>query len=163
MGFGEAIRSCFGKYASFRGRARRSEYWYFTLFIFLITIPATIIDAALFPGTGVGSATRNGPVGSLISLATFLPSLSVAVRRLHDTNWSGWVYGGLFLYLIACVVLLIVQVNFGAGIKIAGLIAAAGGVAYIIFLFVLMVRNGTAGPNKYGPDPKAMDVTEVFS
>jgi uncharacterized membrane protein YhaH (DUF805 family) len=167
MGFFEAIRSCFGKYVTFRGRARRSEYWYFTLFIVLITIPAAIIDEAVFPGAG-GSATRNGPIEGALSLATFLPSLSVTVRRIHDTNWSGWLYGGFFLYLLAglaFVAVFVSQMNSGATTpaSIGAIVFGAGAVAYAIFLFVQMVRNGTAGPNKYGPDPKGHDVTEVFS
>jgi uncharacterized membrane protein YhaH (DUF805 family) len=167
MGFFEAIRSCFGKYASFRGRARRSEYWYFTLFIVLITIPAAIMDAAFFPGAA-GSTTRNGPIEGALSLATLLPSLSVTVRRFHDTNWSGWIYGGFFLYLLAGVAFLVVfasQTNSGAATPfgIGAIVFGAGAFAYGIFLFVLMVRNGTTGPNKFGPDPKGHDVTEVFS
>src|SRR5436189_326586 len=89
MGFGAAIQSCFSKYATFRGRAPRSEYWYFVLFSILIQIPASILDSALSPER---TSSRNGPVSALLSLALLLPSLAVTVRRLHDTNRSGfWV------------------------------------------------------------------------
>lgn len=86
MGFTEAIQTCLQKYVDFSGRARRSEYWYFWLFTFLVAIAASILDAIL--GTGYGNGS--GVIGTLTSLALLLPSLAVAVRRLHDTSRSGW-------------------------------------------------------------------------
>ena len=76
MGFVEAIKACFGKYATFEGRARRSEYWYFCLFGFVVGLVLGWIPV----------------VGMLISLAFLLPSISVGVRRLHDVGKSGWWY-----------------------------------------------------------------------
>jgi uncharacterized membrane protein YhaH (DUF805 family) len=70
-----------GKYADFSGRARRAEYWMFTLFSFIATIVAVILDAAA--GTG-------GVFYLLYAAAVFLPGLAVSCRRLHDTNRSGW-------------------------------------------------------------------------
>ena len=75
MTFGEAIRTCFSKYATFEGRASRSEYWWFFLFNFLVSL-----------GCGMISDTLSG----LFSLAVLLPSLAVGVRRLHDIDMSGW-------------------------------------------------------------------------
>lgn len=75
MTFGESIRTCFSKYATFAGRASRSEYWWFFLFNFLVSI-----------GCGMISDTLSG----LYSLAVLLPSLAVGVRRLHDIDKSGW-------------------------------------------------------------------------
>lgn len=75
------------KYAVFGGRARRKEYWYFVLFNFLITFVLGIIDGILgftIEGSGFGF------LGGLYSLAVFIPSLAVTVRRLHDTGRSGW-------------------------------------------------------------------------
>ncbi|WP_027467485.1 DUF805 domain-containing protein [Deefgea rivuli] len=75
MKFEESIKICFSKYADFKGRAIRSEYWWFALFTFLVSI-----------ALGMFSEVASG----LFSLATLLPSLAVGARRLHDTNRSGW-------------------------------------------------------------------------
>ncbi len=72
------------KYAQFDGRARRSEYWYFALFNFLISIVAGIIDAVLTSVLGFGF------IGAIVSLALLVPGIAVAVRRLHDVGKSGW-------------------------------------------------------------------------
>src|SRR5689334_4050172 len=98
MGFGEAIRTCLKKYVSFQGRAIRSEYWYFVLFAIVASIPAAILDAIVTPNQ------RNGPFSAVLSLALFLPSLSVTVRRLQDINRSGWWVGGLYIYVVVAIV-----------------------------------------------------------
>ena len=75
------------KYATFSGRSRRSEYWYFILFYLIIAIVLGIIDRA------VGTMTNNGTVGvlgGLFGLAMLIPSLAVGARRLHDTGRTGW-------------------------------------------------------------------------
>src|SRR5690606_16152228 len=103
------------------------EYWYFTLTQFLILMSFIIIGAI------VGSLFDNSLSGSFMgymafaiySLATFLPTLAVVVRRLHDVGKSGWFY---FIFLIPVV----------------------GG----IWLLVLMCTEGDSGPNEYGPDSK---------
>ncbi|MCC5945694.1 MAG: DUF805 domain-containing protein [Bernardetiaceae bacterium] len=68
-------------YANFKGRARRSEYWYFVLFSIIISVVLAIIEQFL----GIGDILSN-----LYSLAIFIPSLAVAVRRMHDVGKSGW-------------------------------------------------------------------------
>ena len=85
MSFADAVRICLSKYVDFSGRARRSEYWWFTLFNVLVGIVASIIDAVI--GTRWGSF---GLIEALTSLALLLPGLAVGVRRLHDTSRSGW-------------------------------------------------------------------------
>jgi uncharacterized membrane protein YhaH (DUF805 family) len=75
MTFEESIKTCFAKYAIFQGRASRSEYWWFALFIMLGSMAASIVDARL---------------SGLFTLGTLLPSLAAATRRLHDTGRSGW-------------------------------------------------------------------------
>ncbi|MDQ1287710.1 MAG: hypothetical protein QG622_1275 [Actinomycetota bacterium] len=80
MSFTEAVSTCFSKYATFSGRARRSEFWYFTLFTWLLLAVGTIAD------TVVGTSFITG----LVALPIFLPLLGVSVRRLHDTGRSGW-------------------------------------------------------------------------
>jgi uncharacterized membrane protein YhaH (DUF805 family) len=86
MGFKDAISSGFRNYIGFSGRAARSEYWYWVLFILLLQIMAWLIDMTLF---GFNTTGVN-PIGVLVSLATFLPGLALSVRRLHDIDRLGW-------------------------------------------------------------------------
>ncbi len=81
--FKQAIITALQKYADFKGRATRSEYWYFYLFSVLTALAASIIDSALF-----GQAY--GPLYSLITLALLIPNFSTGVRRLHDSEHNGW-------------------------------------------------------------------------
>ena len=84
---GNAISSCLKNYANFTGRSKRSEYWFFVLFTFLVDIAATVIDAVL----GTDSVFMGyGTVYTICSLAFFIPTLAVAVRRMHDLGKSGW-------------------------------------------------------------------------
>lgn len=105
------------KYAVFNGRARRAEYWYFFLFNIIITIVLGIISAII--------GDSKGMLGIFYSLALIIPGIAVGIRRLHDTNHSGW---WLFISLI----------------PIVG----------IIWLIVLMATDSNAGENKYGSNPK---------
>jgi uncharacterized membrane protein YhaH (DUF805 family) len=75
MTFIESIQTCFRKYAEFNGRASRPEFWWWVLFMFIISIAAHLIGQT---------------VGALVALATLLPYLAVTSRRLHDINRSGW-------------------------------------------------------------------------
>ncbi|MCA8881432.1 MAG: DUF805 domain-containing protein [Rhodobacteraceae bacterium] len=86
MDFQTAIRTCLGKYATFSGRARRPEFWWFFLFCILVQLVCQMIDAAVF-GAGPDSGE---PVSLLASVALLLPSLGVGARRLHDTGRTGW-------------------------------------------------------------------------
>lgn len=89
MGFVEAIKTCFAKYATFEGRARRSEYWYFCLFGFIVSLLLGWIPV----------------VGMLIGLALLLPSIAVFVRRMHDIGKSGWWYLLVFVPLVNLVLI----------------------------------------------------------
>lgn len=80
MNFQQAIVSGFQNYVNFSGRAARSEFWYWALFVFLVNIAANIVDAAIDLGV----------LGALASLALFLPGIAVSVRRLHDLDRTGW-------------------------------------------------------------------------
>ena len=94
MTFTDSIKSCLNKYATFRGRAPRSEYWGFWAFCILTEIAAMIVFGLIgyLCGKGIGMLIA-GYIGAfLASLMLFLPMLSVFVRRLHDTNHSGWWY-----------------------------------------------------------------------
>jgi uncharacterized membrane protein YhaH (DUF805 family) len=110
------------KYAQFSGRARRTEYWMFFLFNLLIFIALMIVEGIL------GSM---GIIGALYGLATLIPNLAVSVRRLHDTNRSGW-------WLLI------------------GLVPLVG----VIVLIVFVATEGTAGDNAYGPNPKAASAVQ---
>lgn len=86
MGFGQAIAVGFSNYFKFSGRASRSEYWWFTLFITLMGIVAILADHAVTPGY----ARPDGFIELIWRLITIIPATSVSVRRLHDVNHSGW-------------------------------------------------------------------------
>ncbi|MFE3797256.1 DUF805 domain-containing protein [Nocardia tengchongensis] len=124
MGFGASIKSVLSNYATFSGRARRSEFWWFTLFHLLIFIGMPVLNVALTASDSTGTSPL-GVVHGLLELALILPSLAVQVRRLHDAEFSGWW-------------LLIAFIPFVGALT----------------LFVFSVMDGTHGPNKYGSDPK---------
>jgi uncharacterized membrane protein YhaH (DUF805 family) len=92
MTFLESIRVCFTKYFDFSGRATRSEYWWFFLFLGL----AGVLSAALSP-----------VVSGVFSLATLVPSLAVATRRLHDTRRSGWWQLIILVPLLGLIILIV--------------------------------------------------------
>jgi uncharacterized membrane protein YhaH (DUF805 family) len=100
MGFGEAIRTCFSKYVTFGGRARRPEYWYWVLFGVLVGIVTGILDVVVF-------GTSSGVFSTLSSLALLLPGLAVTVRRLHDIDRSGWWIFILLLPIIGAIILFV--------------------------------------------------------
>ncbi|MBV9823574.1 MAG: DUF805 domain-containing protein [Actinobacteria bacterium] len=97
MSFADAVRSVFSKYATFGGRARRSEYWWFVLFSAIVNTVVSLLDAAI----------GNQVLGYLVLLALLLPSLAVGVRRLHDTGRSGWWLLIALIPLVGAIVLLV--------------------------------------------------------
>ena len=84
MNFGQAVSSCFANYVTFSGRASRSEYWYWCLFLLVGGLCASIADRLIL------NDIETQPINLIFTLATFLPGLDVSVRRLHDVNRSGW-------------------------------------------------------------------------
>jgi uncharacterized membrane protein YhaH (DUF805 family) len=102
--FIEALR----KYAIFSGRSRRKEYWYFVLFVVLITIALNMIDG-LFGAHH--RSTGAGLLSTIFSLAILIPSISVSVRRLHDIDRTGWWVLISLVPLIGWIVLLIFHVQ----------------------------------------------------
>lgn len=100
MGFGEAVQSVFSKYATFSGRARRSEYWYFVLL-------QVIVTAVL---NGLYSATESVAFSAILvlfDLALLVPSLAVCWRRLHDIGRSGGYYFFVLIPLVGWILLLV--------------------------------------------------------
>ena len=100
MGFGDAINTVFGKYASFGGRAVRSEYWFWVLFTVIVLIVLNIIQFAVWD---VGGSV----LLLLFELATLIPSIAVACRRLHDTDRSGWWQLLAFIPIVGFIILLV--------------------------------------------------------
>ena len=91
MGFEEAVRSALNKYADFNGRASRSEYWYYVLFVFLVSLAISVV------GSPIGGPRLVYVLNTLFTLAIFLPSLALTFRRLHDTGRTGlWFLLGFF-------------------------------------------------------------------
>lgn len=105
----QAVRRCFERYATFSGRARRAEFWWFTLFNLVASFLLGLLDGLLF---GYGAPVAQ-PFATLYSLAVLLPSLAVAARRLHDTGRSAWWLLLLLVPLIGVLVLLFFYVTSG--------------------------------------------------
>lgn len=98
VGMGEALRRAFSNYATFKGRANRGEYWWFILASIIIGALLSMVDGV------VGTA---GLLAGLWNLAAFLPSLAVAVRRLHDVGRSGWWILIAFVPVIGFILLIV--------------------------------------------------------
>lgn len=136
MSFGQSIKYCFDNYANFKGRASRSEFWWWYLFYAIVVgIPYLIGYILFMAGQPAGDLYGDNdvvfPVGAvivyiiaaLIGLALFVPYLAVSCRRLHDRGMSGWLQ---LLLFIPCANL-------------------------VVFIFWLL--PGTPGPNEYGEGP----------
>ena len=102
MTFQKSIETCFKKYFVFDGRAKRSEFWWFFLFCFLVGIVTAFSDVVVLGYTW----EQYGPINTIAQLAFFIPGLAVGARRLHDTNRSGW--WQLLILTIVGIILLIV-------------------------------------------------------
>ena len=111
------------KYAEFDGRARRSEYWYFILVNFMVTL--------LFSGLGLAFGFME--MGNVYSLAVFVPSLAVSVRRLHDIGKTGWNYFWVFVPIVGWVILIVYH-----------------------------ARDGVVGENEYGVNPKDQEDFQLY-
>lgn len=129
MGLSEAVKSVFSKYATFEGRASRSEYWFFYLFNILLEIGLYVVGLIL--GAIVGDATgalAGMGIGyvlfCLYALVALIPGISVFVRRMHDIGRSGWWFW-------------------------IGLIPFVGAIVLLVFL----VTGSDRGDNQYGPEP----------
>lgn len=154
MSFGEALKTCFKKYATFSGRARRSEFWWFSVLGWILSLASygviwwkmakldevqAQVAEVMFDEEKMAALTAQaesfdstfylliGVIG-VIGLLLLLPSLGVAVRRLHDTGKSGW-------WLLAMIIPI---VNF----------------VIAIILLIYYLKDSDPKPNKYGPSPK---------
>lgn len=100
-----AIKKGFRGYVVWNARSTRSEYWWWTLFIVIVSFVAAIIDSAVFSADM--STGGFGPVGAITYLALFLPGLSVWIRRLHDTDRSGWWVWILLIPIVGFIITLV--------------------------------------------------------
>lgn len=130
MNFAQAVSNAMRQYFTFSGRARRSEFWWFELFLIVTPWVITFVTSLLFGDFFLVQIAEIGgePMildvpNVLFGVATFIPSLAVAVRRLHDTDRTGW-----WLLITFTVI----------------------GIPVLIVWFIL---KGTTGPNRFGPDP----------
>ena len=154
MSFGEALKTCFKKYATFKGRARRSEFWWFSVLNWLLSIAAYAVvwwkmakldevqaqvSEVMFDEEKLQALTAQAEsydstfylliaIIGIISLLLLLPSLGVAVRRLHDVGKSGWLLIGMIIPVV----------NIVIG----------------IMLLIYYLKDSDRGTNKYGPSPK---------
>ena len=155
-----AKRPILEKYADFSGRAPRPELWWYFLALVVAFVVVDIVESIL--GLHRMIAGMYGPLSTLLSLATIVPSLSVGVRRLHDVNRTGW---WVLLPLIPqCLTIVMALTTVGAVAAGGGMAAAAGGMAITgllglitligaIVLIIFYVMPGTPGENRYGPNP----------
>jgi uncharacterized membrane protein YhaH (DUF805 family) len=120
MNFWQAIKSGYSNYVNFSSRAIRSEYWYFVLFTSIASFVTAMIDLTLFSDSGMS------PLNSIFGLVTFLPSLGLMVRRLHDIDRTGW-----------------------------WILLALTGIGVFVLIY-WACKRGTPGPNRFGPDPFTM-------
>ncbi|MBM9594807.1 DUF805 domain-containing protein [Roseitranquillus sediminis] len=164
MRFAEAVRTCLRKYATFSGRATRSEYWWFVLFLILASAVAGVVDAALFGGdpTVADGAPEagSGPVAGVFKLATLLPGIAAGWRRMHDTGRSG-------LHLVYPLIVMVGIATFAGATGAVGLESQAfQGVVGLVLVVALLVfvispllvlwwltRPSQPGPNRFGPAP----------
>ncbi len=112
MNFLESIQTCYKKFFDFSGRASKSEYWWFQLFNIIIYALSLIFQSDL------------ALLFSILIIVNLIPIYAVGVRRIHDSNKSGW-----FVLLSL--------------IPIIGL-----------YVLVLLIQDGTKGKNRFGPKPK---------
>ena len=134
MGFIEAVKICLGKYAQFNGRASRSEFWFFTLFLFIYLFVAGFLLGI------VGASDEAFGVATLVLLIpVFIPGIAVAARRLHDINQSGWM-----------------QCIFIPGFVADELL----GTGYVIYILTFALyafwfsQAGKKGKNRFGTQPR---------
>jgi uncharacterized membrane protein YhaH (DUF805 family) len=127
LGLSEALKSFWSNYRNFKGRARRSEYWFIQLFLVVTNLAAAVIDFVLMNGDVERFIANGGGgiVGLIWILATIVPAVAVLVRRLHDTGRSGWW-------------------------ALIGFVPVAGAIALLVFT----VADSEARQNSYGPSPK---------
>lgn len=166
------------RYADFSGRSRRMEFWMWQLFQVIVYVAVFLI--AILAGGGAmmggGDPTAMAAAGGVVlivfllyllyALAVLIPSIAVAVRRLHDTNRTGWwILAPLAPYLVAFVagLMAIGSPDMAGVLGVVAVVCMLAAFVLAIVLLVFYFLEGTKGPNQYGADPKAPDAGQVFS
>ena len=174
--FGRAIVICFRKYVDFSGRASRSEFWFWFLFCWLVQVAQNAVMAPFFIHRIGATPHFSAPHGlvsnplAFLSLALLLPSLAVAVRRLHDTNRSGaWVVTylvisvGLAILTIPLLFIAAFMDNPSHGDEMIVTTVITGFFALVatlqVIAIVMLALPGTPGENQYGPAPRKRAAT----
>lgn len=172
MGFGEAVQTCFKKAVTFKGRARRSEFWYWYLFTFLVSTAISIVSL-LIPSESVLLTVVFNIATFSWNIFTAIAIFAVATRRLHDTGRSGWWYGANLILGFVWIVWFLVQLlGMVANISDIDAITSTEGITLIlsllgkmlipflvsfiygIVLLVWLCTDSHPGTNKYGANPK---------
>jgi uncharacterized membrane protein YhaH (DUF805 family) len=143
VGMGEALSRYFSNYAEFTGRSNRGEFWWALLAVVLIGIGLTMADRVLLSGI------TWEPLSTLWSLVTLLPSLALAVRRLHDTDRSGWWVAGPTFLWFAAILALWSAIASGGGIGLTLLFVIASAL-FTVVLIVWYCQRGEPRPNRFG-------------
>jgi len=155
MTFVEAIGECFFNFMNFKGRAARAEYWWWALFFCVVILVAFALDIVVFFILGSANIL---PFLIVTYIALFFPTLSVIVRRLHDTNRSGW---WLLLFYALNILTTIAAFLTGAmnpGVQVSGAgavlvaVTAILTLACLIVLLIFMLLPSNPGNNRYGPN-----------
>jgi uncharacterized membrane protein YhaH (DUF805 family) len=167
------------RYVQFTGRSRRKEFWMWILFQFLVGIVLSLLDTMLGLGghatgqtvTGAGNMAaagnlRGGILSNVFTLIALLPNIAVSVRRLHDTNRSGW---WILLPLVPFLVFLFASfAGLAAASAAVMILSGLAGLAFFVCGILLLVwycTAGTVGPNRFGDDPKGytpVDLARTF-
>jgi uncharacterized membrane protein YhaH (DUF805 family) len=149
MNFFDAIKICFKKYSVSSDRASRSEYWYFSLFIFIGSCIFNLLDYFVL---GIRDFNTFRSLSGIFSLVILLPSINVIIRRLHDVNRSG---GWVFVYIIV-VFSIYYSMHSEQDFFYLTVVRKLLGVAFLGMTILVLVWNctkGTNGDNRFGPDP----------
>ena len=147
IGFWGAVRTCFRKFIDFDGRARRSEYWWFVLFLVLVGLACSLLDVFLEAAVGFSF------ISAVAILVFFFPAMAVTFRRLHDTGHSGWWIGVSYILVAIGAIGMYFVVTYKLGAASAFSIWCP----IILFRFIVLMLcwlDSHPGKNEYGPSPK---------
>ncbi len=159
MNMQTAVITCFKKSLTIKGRASRSELWWFYLFMMITgKLLSFFIDIPIFR---FDPPPMNAPFLVLLTIITFIPLICVIIRRLHDINLSGWWVLFYHLFLIASVIVVGILVIVGSiafsfiSLDDSGVLLVIIWVSALITAIYFLSKKGTAGDNRFGADPLA--------
>ena len=156
MNFIQSIKTCLRKYADFKGRASRSEFWWFQLFLIILEVGLTTLDHLILEFTWDNSIT---PLATGLDIVTVIPLAAVTARRLHDIGRSGWWQAPIFVSYLYYLDVFIP--NFAQSTVIYGILIATG--IYSLGLLIMLIKDSQSITNQYDPNPKNPDMGEIFT